>query len=145
MATFYKDGRLLKKRQTTDFGGGDDNTDIQVSLNVETSRLSSDLAIISQEYADATALETAAKLALTSQISVAAATQSEATSVSSTTLANSLANVQTSTTDIATAADAIASFGEMLAYWPLYTTNDYGYDDRYRVYKCERGCRYCDA
>lgn len=128
---FFGDGDYLLKKRREQSSNNDDG-DIEIQQSVELARQASELSRISQQYADDTALEIAAKLSIVSQISTTTANQSNDTISTSTELSRLASQANTITQQIATYADSIISLSQAIADWPLYTNDVYDYSQRFR-------------
>ena len=121
---------LYKRLHAEEFFDDDGNIQSEVSINK--AHQASSLATVAQEFADTTALESAAKLSLTSQLSSNVAGHSEDTSQAAITLATVTATANADAQTIATFKEAVDTFGETIANWPLYTTPTQPFSNIYR-------------
>lgn len=132
---YFEEGDSLFKKRNRRKGTSDNDDDIRLAMNIENVRQASELAQISQAFADNTALSIASRLSATSKLSNNIAQQASAGTVVTNQLSTFTAQAVTSVEEVATASENITTLAKTMAYWPLYTDGpEYLYEDRYRDY-----------
>ena len=110
----------------------DDEGNIQIQVSINKAVRAGELTTLSAEYADDTALEIAAKLATTSQLSSSAAQNTQVTTQASNQLNTITSQVNLDSANVTSIADSVRSMGQAIVHWPLYTNGSNLYPTRYR-------------